>query len=101
MFLQTGGSGSIIGMLPLLAIIVVFYFFFIRPQQKKQKEQGKFEENLKKGDHVVTTSGILATVNKIEEGIITLQLENKTLIKVMRNAISKEFTASVFDKDSK
>lgn len=97
MFLQAQG-GSWTSMLPLIAMIFVFFFFFIRPQQKKQKDQKRYEDQLKKGDNVVTSSGILGVVNKVEDDIITLQLENKTFIRVMKSAISKEYTDLVFHK---
>ncbi len=49
---------QITGLLPLLLIFVVLYFFMIRPQMKRQKEEKKFIEELKKGDKVVTKSGL-------------------------------------------
>ena len=93
--LQASQSNPIVGMLPLLAIVVVFYFFFIRPQQKKQKSQDRFIKEIQKGDEVVTTSGILGKVNKIEGNIVTLQLDNKIFIRIMKSAISKDMTDSV------
>lgn len=96
LFVLQGSQGNpFIGMLPLLGIIVVFYFFFMRPQQKRQKAQDRFQKELQKGDQIVTTSGILGTINKIEGDIITVQLDSKTFIRIMRSAISKEMTDSV------
>ena len=71
-FLQTGGSAGLMSFLPMIAIAVVFYLFLIRPQQKKQKEQTKFMDDLQKGDSVVTASGIIGTINKIEEERFTI-----------------------------
>jgi preprotein translocase subunit YajC len=99
-FLQAGAGGGLVSFLPLVAILIVFYLFLIRPQQKKQKEQTKFMEDLQKGDSIVTASGILGTINKIEEDIITLDIGNKNFIRVTRNAISKEMTESVHGKKS-
>jgi len=95
--LQAGGDiGSILGgMWPLFLIILVFYFFIIRPQTQKQKEQGSFVDSLEKGQEVVTSSGIIGKINKIEEHIITLQVDTKTFIRVTKGAISKEMTESV------
>lgn len=78
-----------------LMILVVFYFFLIRPQQKQRKEQDQFLGELEKGDEVVTSSGMLGRVNKIDDNIITLQVDTKTFIKVTRNAISKELTEAI------
>ncbi|MCB0662543.1 MAG: preprotein translocase subunit YajC [Saprospiraceae bacterium] len=94
-FLQTGGGAGLMSFLPMIAIAVVFYLFLIRPQQKKQKEQTGFMDSLQKGDSIVTASGILGTINKIEDDIVTLDVGNKNYIRVTRNAISKEMTESV------
>ena len=47
--------------LPIILFVAVFYFFMIRPQQVKQKELEKMRSALKKGDRVITTSGLLPT----------------------------------------
>ena len=61
-------EGSGIGQfIPLILIFVIFYFFLIRPQQKKVKEHKIMVENLKRGDKVVTTGGIVGTVERIME----------------------------------
>ena len=59
-------SGSGIGQfIPLILIFVIFYFFLIRPQQKKVKEHKLMVENLKRGDKVVTSGGIIASVERV------------------------------------
>ena len=68
------------------------YFFFLRPQVKKQKAQDNFAKDLTKGDEVVTGSGIIGRINKIEGNIIHLQIDQKTFIRVLKGAISKEMT---------
>lgn len=90
--LQTD-SNPFISMLPLLGMIVVFYFLFMRPQQKKAKEQRNFNSTLDKGSIVATGSGIIGRISKIEGEVATLQLADKTFIKVLRSSISKEMTA--------
>ena len=77
---------------PLLLIFVVFYFFFIRPQAKKQKEQNQFVQAISKGDEVVTSSGIIGRISKTEDQVITLQIDTKTFIRILRSSISKELT---------
>ena len=51
--------------IPLILIFVIFYFFLIRPQQKKVKEHKLMVEGLKRGDKIVTTGGIVGTVERI------------------------------------
>jgi preprotein translocase subunit YajC len=90
-----GGGSSIMSFMPLILMAVVVYFFFIRPQSKKQKEQNLFMEALEKGDQVVTSSGILGKINKIDNNIVTLQVDSKAFIQVTRGSISKEMTDSL------
>ena len=51
--------------IPLILIFVIFYFFLIRPQQKKVKDHKNMVENLKRGDKVVTSGGIVGTIERI------------------------------------
>ena len=60
--MQNSGIGQFI---PLILIFVIFYFFLIRPQQKKVKEHKIMVENLKRGDKVITSAGIIGTVERI------------------------------------
>ena len=60
------GSGSgIAQFIPLILIFVIFYFFLIRPQQKKVKEHKQMVANLKRGDQVITSGGIVGTVERV------------------------------------
>ena len=92
LFLQAGGAGALMQFAPLLMILVVFYFFMIRPQMTKQKAQQSFADSLEKGKEVVTASGIIGKINKIDGGVITLEVENGRFIRVVKSAISKEMT---------
>ena len=60
--MQNSGIGQFI---PLILIFVIFYFFLIRPQQKKVKEHKFMVENLKRGDKVITSAGIIGTIERI------------------------------------
>ena len=53
--------------IPLILIFIIFYFFLIRPQQKKVKEHKLMVQNLKRGDKVITSGGIIATVERVME----------------------------------
>ncbi len=104
-FLQAGGApgagGGSMGMILMAGMVIVFYFFLIRPQAKKQKEQKSFETSLEKGSEVVTASGILGKINKLEDQIITLEIANKVFIRVTKNSISKEMTEGLFNAKDK
>jgi preprotein translocase subunit YajC len=79
-------------MMPLLLMFIVIYFFFIRPQVKKQKDQNNFLNEIKKGDEVVTSSGIIGRINKIDESVVNLQIDSKTFIRITKGSISRELT---------
>jgi len=69
-------------------VIVVFYFFMIRPQQKRQKEMRKMLDAVKKGDKVVTSSGIHGTVTDVEDAIIVVQIADNTRVRFDKAAIA-------------
>lgn len=83
----------------LLALPVIIIFFFL-PQRKKAKAQEKFIADLSKGDDVVTTSGIIGKVARLDENSVVVQSEQKTFVRVTRNAISMELTEAYFDAKS-
>lgn len=98
LLLQAGGpqgGNPNIGFLFIGLMFLVFYFFMIRPQAKKQKAQDNFINNIQKGDEIVMTSGVIGKINKIEENVITLEVGNKTYLRVLKTAISKELTESL------
>ena len=88
----TGGSSNYT-LLLLGGMILVFYFFMIRPQAKKAKDAKKFQENLQKGDKVVTIAGIHGTVNKVnDDGTILLEVNPGSYLKMEKSAISIEWS---------
>ena len=60
--MSSSGIGQFI---PLILIFVIFYFFLIRPQQKKVKDHKLMVQNLKRGDQVVTSGGIVGTIERV------------------------------------
>ncbi len=84
-----GGTGSLISTLIMFAaVIAIMYFLMIRPQQKRQKEHQKMLESIKKGDKVVTSSGMHGTVVETDEKTMTVQVAENTKIKFERGAIA-------------
>ena len=53
--------------IPLVLIFVIFYFFLIRPQQKKVKDHKAMVESLKRGDEIITSGGIIGTIERVME----------------------------------
>ncbi|WP_131781403.1 preprotein translocase subunit YajC [Legionella gresilensis] len=71
----------------LVAIFVLFYFMIIRPNNKRAKEHRELISNLKKGDEIVTSGGILAKVANIDEQFIRISIAEGVDINVQRNAV--------------
>jgi len=80
-------SGSGIGQfIPLILIFVIFYFFLIRPQQKKVKEHKHMVENLKRGDEVVTSGGIVGTIERvIDNDKVEVLISNDVKVEVIKS----------------
>ena len=92
--LQSSSTGMV-NLILFGGILLVFYFFIIRPQAKKQKEQTKFVNSLEKGKDIVTASGIVGKINKIEDEFVYLQVDPKTYLKILKTAVSKEMTEAL------
>lgn len=84
-----GGMGSFLSLVPFVLIFVIFYFLLILPQQKRQKQQKTMLEALKKGDKIVTASGIWGTVSNLGKDTVTLQVADNTKIKIQREQIAR------------
>ena len=95
-FLQAGGASAMPQLLLLGGMILVFWLFMIRPQAKKAKEAKKFQENLNKGERIVTIAGIHGVVNKInEDGTIMIETSPGSYLKIEKSAISMEWTNQI------
>jgi preprotein translocase subunit YajC len=93
-FLQ--GSGGYTQLLLLGGMILVFWLFMIRPQAKKAKMAKQFQENLQKGDKIVTIAGIHGNVNKVnEDGTILIETSPGSYLKIEKSAISMEWTNNI------
>ncbi len=101
LLLQAAGGSPTTSFLFLGAMILIFWFFIIRPQTKKQKEQNTFLQSLEKGDEVVTASGIIGKINKMEDEIVTLEVATKVFLRVTKGSINKEMTDALYAKADK
>ena len=79
--------------LPMILIFVVAYFFMIRPQIKRQKDEKKFAQSLKKGDKIVTKSGLYGKVVELNDKDFSCVIETMAgRLKFDRSAISMEMS---------
>ncbi len=92
--------------MPFIFIFIIFYFFLIRPQQRKAKTHQEFVSGLKKGDSVLTTGGILGTIEGLTEQFVTLEIAQDVRIRILRSQVAspqgqKEEVVSVSAKKVK
>ena len=72
--------------IPLILIFVIFYFFLIRPQQKKVKDHRIMVDNLKRGDKVVTSGGIVGTIERIiENDKVEIQIAENVNVEMIKS----------------
>ena len=73
--------------IPLILIFVIFYFFLIRPQQKKVKEHKLMVEGLKRGDKVITSGGIVGTVERIiDNEKVEVNISENVNVEIVRSS---------------
>jgi preprotein translocase subunit YajC len=82
-------SAVLIGLAPYLLIFVVFYFLLIRPQQQARKRHLEMIANLKKGDVVVTTGGLIGKVRSVADDELRLELAPNVEVRVVRGTIAE------------
>lgn len=85
---QGDGGGAMINLVFLGAIFFVFYFFIIRPQSKRQKEIQTKVSEMKKGDKVVTSGGMLGIVSSIDDDSVLLEIDSGVKARFQKGAIT-------------
>lgn len=85
-------------LVPFIFIFAVMYFLVIRPQAKRQKEHQKFLSELKRGDEVITASGILGRIEGMTEQFITLEVADGVRLKMLRSQIATSSKAATEGK---
>ena len=74
--------------IPLILIFVIFYFFLIRPQQKKIKEHKAMVASLKRGDEIITSGGIVGSVEKISgNDKVDITIAENVTVEVVQSTI--------------
>ena len=95
------GEMNYMSFLPMIIIFVLFWFLLIRPQQKKAKLLSKMVNELQKGDEVITNSGILGKISKIEDPFIMLEIANNVVITIQKNTVSGKIDRNALNKNTK
>jgi preprotein translocase subunit YajC len=89
LFLFQGGIGGLGGALvPMLLIFGVFYLLLIRPQQKKQRQLQATIAELKAGDKVVTTGGVIGVIIAVRDTSFLIRSADKSILEIARSAVA-------------
>ena len=82
--------------IPLILIFVIFYFFLIRPQQKKVKEHKAMVQNLKRGDEVITSGGIIGRVERVfDDGRLEMNISDGVNVQVVKDTVQNHFKKEI------
>jgi preprotein translocase subunit YajC len=85
-----GGAEGLGPLLPLILIFVVFWFLLIRPQQKKAKEHRELLSQLKRGDQIVTSGGIIGKITKVvSDTELQVEIAEEVRVRVARGMVAE------------
>jgi len=85
LFQGAGGFGFLI---PMILVFGVFYLLLIRPQQRKQKQLQETVSQLKAGDKVITTGGIVGVITAVRDTSFLIRSAEKTILEIARTAVA-------------
>jgi preprotein translocase subunit YajC len=90
-YAQTGQvDGLLMNILPILLMFVIFYFLLLRPQQQRVKQHREMVANIRRGDTVVTSGGIIGKVTKVrDENEIEVEIAENTRVRVIKGTVSE------------
>jgi preprotein translocase subunit YajC len=92
-YAQAAGAPAqdfLVSMLPLVAIFVIFYFLLIRPQQRRAKQHQEMVNNVRRGDTVVMTGGLIGKVSKvIDEREIQVEIAENVRVRMVKSMIAE------------
>jgi preprotein translocase subunit YajC len=97
----SGGAGGLMQFVPLVAIFAIFYFLVLRPQSKKAKEHQAMLADLKKGDEVVTSGGIIGKISGMTDTELTLQVQEGVRLRVTRASVQGRYVPGAAKTESK
>jgi preprotein translocase subunit YajC len=83
-----GTAGGLVQFLPILLIIAIFYFLILRPQQRRQRQLQETVANLKIGDRIVTTGGVIGVITTIRDTSFLIRSADKSILEIARSAIA-------------
>jgi len=85
------GGGQLMNFLMLPLLFGFVYFFMLRPMKKQQQEQESLQKSLRKGDQVVTSSGMIGTIVGVDEREITVEVAERVRVRFLRDSVTKRY----------
>jgi len=84
---SASGANGLVQFLPFALILGIFYFMILLPMKNRQKKVAAFQDALKVGDKIVTTSGVYGQITRLNEKSVQVQIADKVRIEVARSAV--------------
>lgn len=85
-----GSTDFLVQLMPIVLMFIIFYFLLFRPQQQRMKQHREMLANVRRGDTVVTSGGIVGKVTKvIDDRELEVEIASDTRVKVVRHMISE------------
>jgi preprotein translocase subunit YajC len=97
---EGGAANPLAGMWPILLMIGVFYFLVLRPMKKQEDQRKQRLSEIKRGDKVVLTGGLLGRVSRIDDDIAVVEIADKVKVRVLKKDIA-DFEENALKKDDK
>lgn len=90
-----------LSILPIFFIFFIFYFLVIRPQTKTEARRKEFIKNLKKGDVVYTSGGIIGKIHDISDKVATLEISKDVRLKIIKDTIQGAYVEQTEEQEKK
>lgn len=100
MLLAEGAMGPIGDFLPFILMIGVFYFLVLRPMSKQEKERKQRLAELKRGDRIVLTGGLIGRISRVDEDIVVVEIADKVKVRVLKKDVA-DFEESALSQAKK
>jgi preprotein translocase subunit YajC len=93
-------ANPLAGLWPILLMIAVFYFLVMRPMKKQEEQRKQRLSEIKRGDKVVLTGGLLGRVSRVDDEIVVVEIAEKVKVRVLKKDIA-DFEENALKKDDK
>ena len=100
LLLAEGAGNPLGGLLPFVLMIGVFYFLVLRPMKKQEDQRKQRLNELKRGDRIVITGGLLGRISRVDEDIVVVEIADKVKVRVLKKDIA-DFEENALKKDDK